>query len=133
MSLYGVFMLIFVLAVINWLVAMLGLRGFLARTPAIGSEADLLALKGVVRTQMYQALLQIVLLVTSLLIGVYGLFTKQFGLLLIFGVNGVILVLGLLGKSTETRCRSLPVRDERFAAEYRRVCASWTGKPLPDF
>lgn len=133
MSLYSAFMLVFVLAVINALAGMLSLRGFLARTPAIASEVDLHAFKSVVRVQMVQALLQIGLLGGSLLIGVYGLFAGQLNFLLVLAVNGVVFVLGLAGKSTETRCRSLPVRDERLGAEYRRVCASWTAKALPDF
>lgn len=133
MSLHVIFVGLFVLAVANGLAGVASLRGFLTRTAAIASRADLEAYKGVVRTQMYQALLQMGLLAASLLVGLAGLFTGKLGLLLVLGVNGAILALGLHGKGFETRARSLPVPDPSLADEYRRVGNVWLKKPLPDF
>lgn len=133
MSLYAVFMLVFVLAVINALAGTASLHGFLSRTAAIASRPDLEAFKGVVRTQMYQALLQMGLLAASLVLGLAGLVSGRLGLLLVLAVNGVILALGLYGKRFETRARSLPVPDPSLADEYRRVGNVWLQKPLPDF
>lgn len=133
MSLYAVFLIVFVVAVINALAGTASLHGFLSRTASVATRADLEAFKGVVRTQMYQALLQMGLLATSLVLGLAGLFSGRLGLLLVLAVNGVILGLGLYGKGFETRARSLLVEDPSLVDEYRRVGNVWLKKSLPDF
>ncbi len=133
MSLYGVFLLLFAVAVINSLVGIVSVQGFLSRTAAMASRSDLEAYKGLVRTQMYQALLQIGLLAACAVLGLYGLLSGRLGLLLVLVVNGVILGLGAYGKRFESSARSLPVRDPSLASEYQRVSDVWLAKPLPDF
>jgi hypothetical protein len=133
MSLGTVFLLVFAAAVINWLAGAAKLHGFLWHTSAIASPADLEKFKGLVRTQMHQALLQMGLLTGLLLLGLAGLVSGRFGLVHVVTLNGVILGLGLLAKGLETRARTLPVQDSSLAEEYKRVCHAWLKKALPDF
>jgi len=133
MALKTLFLLVFAAAVINSLAGAASLHGYLSRTAAIASQADLERFKGLVRTQMYQALLQMGLLAGSLLLGVVGLVSGRLGVVLVLAVNGVIVGLGLFAKGLETRARTLPVRDPSLAEEYKRVCHAWLKKPLPDF
>ncbi len=121
------------LAAVNSLVGGARLQGFLARTPAIATHADLENYKGVVRRQMYQALVQMALLVAALLASVVGLARGRLSLFWVLAGNAAVLALGLAGKVIETKARSLPVREDGLAAEYRRVSASWLKKALPDF
>lgn len=132
-SLHAIFFFLFLLAVANFPVGAASLRTFLSRTPAMATHQDLDGYKVLVRKQMYQALLQIVLLVGALGVGVVGLATRQLSLFPVLAVNGGINVGGLAGKRLEERARSVPVRDPSLSDEYRRVSASWLTRPLPDF
>ncbi len=125
--------LVFSLALVNWLVGMAALKSFLSRTSAIASTLDLQNFADLARRHMLQALLQIVLLVSGVLLGIYVLSSGQAGLLLILVLNGVIWVAGTLGKPVEERARSLKVLDPLLEERYRAICTTWVKKPFPDF
>jgi hypothetical protein len=56
------FYLVFALALVNWGLGMIGLRSFLARTPAIANAIDLQNYAALARRHMIQALLQAICL-----------------------------------------------------------------------
>ncbi len=117
--------------------AMLAARQQLARfldaCPAIASPADLAAFKRVARCQMFGA-------IGILALGPIGIPGSLY-LPFAYGRPGFAMALGLcsigfaLGRSTrslEIRARALECGDH-LRSEYERICASWTGKVLPDF
>ncbi len=125
--------LLFALALINLGVGIAGLKSFLAGTPAITSTIDLQNYADLARRHMLQAVLQIALLGSSLLLGIYVLASHQAGLLLIVALNGLIFVGGSLGKPLEERARSLKVTDPLLEERYQAICTTWVKKPFPDF
>jgi UPF0716 family protein affecting phage T7 exclusion len=125
--------LVFALAIVNGIIAGVGIQSFLSRKRSISTAADLAEFKAMARQQMYQALMQIVLLLSGLAIGTYGLLTDQIGLLLVIGLNAAVLIMGKAFTGMENRARSLPVNDPSLQEEYARVCVSWVKKPTPDF
>ncbi len=127
------FFLIFALALVNWGLGMIGLRSFLAGTPAIATPLDLENFAGLVRRHMVQAILQAVLLVSGMILGIYVLASGQAGLFLVLALNGLILAAGLLGKPLEEKARSLNVLDPLLEERYRAISLSWVKKPFPDF
>jgi hypothetical protein len=133
MTLKGIFFLLFFLAGINTLIATIDLKGFLSRHSTITNKLVLDEFKKLARKNMYQALVQIVLLVTAGLMGLYGIFTHQLGLILVIALNGAIIVLSKLTKGIEERTRSLTVDDKSLEDQYLAVCETWVGKALPDF
>jgi hypothetical protein len=133
MTLKGVFILLFFLAGINTLIATIDLKGFLSRHSTITSKLVLDEFKNLARKNMYQALVQIVLLVSAGLMGLYGIFTHQLGLLLVIALNGAIIVMSKLTKGIEDRTRSLPVDDKSLEEQYLTICETWVEKPFPNF
>ena len=125
--------LVFGLAVVNGVIGGLGVQAFLSRGKPIATATDLAEFKAMARRQMYQALLQMVLLGAGCLIGLYGLLTGKLGLLLVLALNGLVFAMGMAFRGLESRARSLPVDDPELKAEYARVCNSWLHKPTPDF
>lgn len=125
--------LAFALALVNWAIAMASLKAFLSRTSAIVSTLDLQNFAELARRHMFQALLQIVLLVAGMLLGIYVLATGQAELPLILVLNGAIWLAGTLGKPLEERARSLKVSDPYLEERYNAICTSWVKKPFPDF
>ncbi len=107
---------------------------FLVETRSIADQRAMERFKALVRLQMYLALAMIVLLVSGMLVGLV-LITRHglLGLAVVLVANAVILGLGLFHKQAETRLKALPAATEDLADEHQRVCASWTGKPFPDF
>jgi hypothetical protein len=133
MSLWIVFLAIYVIAAAVSLWSRGQVGGFLEDTPRIRSTSDLERFKELVRLEMYLALAMIVLLVTGMIIGL--LLIRQHGavaLLPVLLVNGVVLGLGLFHKKVEERARNLRTA-EGLETEYQRVCYSWNKKPFPDF
>ena len=133
MGLIDWIILLFVLSVVNMLLAVIQIRGFLSRTAAIGNIEDLEDFKRLARRQMYQALVQLVFLVGAIGLSLYGVTTKECSLLHVFGLSLAILATGLISRPFERRVKSLEVEDEDLADEYAAVCESWVKKPLPDF
>ncbi len=110
------------------------IEAFLVETRSIADQRALERFKALVRLQMYLALAMIVLLVSGMFAGLV-LITRHGlpGLLAVLLANAVVLGLGLFHKQSETRLKALPAGSDELADEHRRVCASWTGKPFPDF
>ena len=133
MSLLAPFLLLFALALINTLMAAVQLKGLLSRTLSIDSRQSLEDFKRIARRQMYQALVQMGLLVAACILGLYGILTGRLSLLLVIAVNGAIFGISRALQGIERRARSLPVSEEQLASEYRRVCEAWVRKPFPDF
>lgn len=133
MGLPTVMYVVFGLAIVNGVIAGAGVQSFPSRGKGITTQTDLEEFKAMARRQMYQALLQMVLLGAGCVIGLYGIFTGKLGLLLVVALNGLVFVMGTAFKGLERRARSLPVDDPGLQAEYTRVCDSWLHKPTPDF
>jgi hypothetical protein len=136
MNLFGWIIVLFVLAIINFFIANNDLKAFLARHASIDSYQSMDAFKKMVRKQMMQALLQLVLLLATGVLPIYGLFTHkitfgQFLLCILF--DFVILGLGKKGKEVEEKSRSLTVNDPSLEEQYKRICETWVKKPFPDF
>lgn len=133
MSLRGWFLFLFFLALINTLLAVIQLRGFLSRNSSIASWQNLEEFKRIARQQMYQALAAIGILGAACILGLYGIVTRQLSLLLVIVLNGAIIVIARMTKGIEERARSLPVDNEELAGQYKAICETWVKKPLPDF
>ncbi len=133
MRLLSWYLLLFVLAIVNFSVAVAKLKSFLAEYSSIRYVGDLSHFKSMVRVQMYSALLQIVILGAALVIGVFGILNGELSLITVLALNGVIMLLGKLFKGTEEKARLLPVDDKELETDYRDVCRAWKHKPFPDF
>lgn len=133
MSLFLLFILIFMLAIVNTILAGVHVRAFVSQKDAIDSRKTLDEFKKMVTQQMYQALLQLVLLGSTVLLGMYGIFTGKLSLFIVLLLNGIIIGLSMIFKSVEKRARSLKVEDELLQKEYLQVCEAWTKKALPTF
>lgn len=133
MGLRELMYLVFGIAMVNGVIGNVAVNRFLARKKSISVATDLASFKVLARQQMYQALVQMVLLIGGCIIGVYGLITGKIGLLLVLVLNGLVLAMGLVSKGAEKKARALPVDDPSLRAEYAHVCESWVHKPFPDF
>jgi hypothetical protein len=125
--------LLFALATINMLYSGIKMKSFLSGTQSISTAHDLENFKALARTQMYQSLIQIVVLGGGGLLGLYGIFIGEVGLMLVIGLNVAVFVIAKLIKGMENRVRDLPVNDGSLVTQYRAVCESWVKKPFPDF
>ena len=125
--------LVFALALLNWLAGIVTLKSFLSHTTAIISTLDLENYAVLVRRHMFQALLQAVLLISSMLLGIYVLARNQAELLQVLALNGIILAAGKLGLPLEKKARSLPVGDQLLEERYKAIGIAWVKKPFPDF
>jgi hypothetical protein len=109
------------------------LKKFLKRNQEIASETSLNEYKELVRLNMYFALTQIGLLVTSLLAllgitaikGSGGLF---FGVLFFFAVNFG----GKVGE-LEKKARSLNCKHQGLEDRYKEISRVWVKNALPNF
>ncbi len=133
MTLKGIFILLFFLAIINGTVSHIKIRKFLQGTRAIDTRIDLEKFKDMVRTQMKMALLQIAIQGIMLFVGLYGLIVGKIGLLLIIFLNGIIIVISLFFKKTEKMAKSMKSQEEEFRKEYNEICIKWDKNPLADF
>lgn len=125
--------LLYALAMVNWGFGIAALKSFLSGTQAIASNLDLQNFATLVRRHMFQAMLQVVLLVAGMFLGIYILVTGKAGFLLIIAMNGFIFAAGMLGKPLEERARSLKVLDLLLEERYKAICTTWVEKPFPDF
>jgi len=126
----------FVLGMINSVIGLMGVKGFLGRTTSIRTHQDLEAFKRMVRPQMYQALAQIGFLGAMGLLALYGIVFDKLSFmefLLSLLLNGIVFGFGKYGEGFEKKARSLDVEDPDLKEEYTHVCVSWVGKPFPDF
>lgn len=135
MTLWTAFVLIYAVAVLVSIWGGLSVRSFLARYPTITDRPALDAFKRLARSNMYMALMQIVILGAGFLVGILLVFRhgaiKGLGPVLV--ANGVVMGLGKLIKSLEVRARSLPCATQALGDEHARVSESWVHKPFPDF
>jgi uncharacterized membrane protein len=128
--------LLFLLAMVNFVFGMLKLKKFLDEHSRISSTGDLSAFKETVRVQMYLALLQLLLLIGMTVVSIIGILTgalsfTQFILVLV--LDGVIWFAGKQGKSVESRVQHMPVDDAELKVEFKSVCKTWNFKATPDF
>jgi hypothetical protein len=136
MGIMGWVVVLFGLGVINFIIALSGLKGFLSNNQSIKSMLNLEELKSMVRIQMYQALVQIVILGIMGILVVVGIITGRLSFmefLFTLVLNLVIFTLGKYGKGIEEQARSLDVEDKSLEEEYREVCETWVKKPFPNF
>jgi len=127
------FVLLLSLAVVNSLIAGVGVRRFLSLHPLIGNQQDLESFKEMVRRQMYQALLQIGFLGIANIVGLYGLLTHRIHLLLIIGLDVAVIILSQGMKKTEEQARAMNVVNVALEGQYKDICETWVKKALPDF
>lgn len=136
MSLIGVMLLLLSLAFLNIMFSIVGVKGFLSRYSSISSSKSLEDFKQMVRRQMYQALLQIILLGAVFILGSYGIISRKLSsmeLLLLIILYGFLVVIGRICSGIEKQARSLPVSNGTLASEYKAICQSWVKKTLPNF
>lgn len=136
MGLIGWILLLFALGIINLIVGVKGIRSFLSQDSSIRTYQSLQNFKIMVRKQMYQALLQLIILGTMTVIGIVGIFTGKLnfnGTLLFLLLNVINIFAGKWGKGFEKKVRSLKVEDQNLLDEYKTVCRTWFRKPFPDF
>lgn len=127
---------LFILALANLVWGRISLKKFMEVHKRISTVMELTRFKRMVRKQMFQALLQMVLLgamgtlsFVGILIG--SIDTIQF--LVVLAMNGIIIYTGNQGKSIENRARDLPVDDLELRTQYGNICRTWRLKALPDF
>lgn len=127
---------LFILALANLIWGQISVKRFMAVHQRISTMMELTRFKRMVRKQMFQSLLQIVLLgamgtlsFVGILIG--SIDTIQF--LVILAMNGIVVYAGNQGKSIEKRARDLPVDDLDLRTQYGNICRTWRLKAFPDF
>lgn len=128
--------MLFVLGMSNFFIGMNAMGGFLREHRSIRDRRDLDDFRRMVRVQMYQALLQLVILGAMTVITVVGILMDRLGFfqfLAVLALNGVVWLAGSRGKKVEHRAQKLKVEDLDLQDEYRQVCRTWNSKPLPDF
>lgn len=133
MTVKGVFIIMFFIAVANGFFSYFRIKGFLSGTKMIADRHDLEKFKDMARTQMKMALAQIGIQSIMLITGLYGLIMGSISLLLILLLNGIIIVLSLFFKKGEKLAQSLKTDSMELEKEYRDICTSWMNKPLADF
>lgn len=124
---------LFGLAILNLFVGFFAVKSFLSQSSCISNSIDLDNFKRLARQQMYQALIQIGLLGAAGVLGIYGLVTKQVGILLILVLNGTVIGISMVSKTLEKRAHALTVTDQRLENEYKTICHTWVKKAFPDF
>ncbi|MCD4846953.1 MAG: hypothetical protein K8R76_02035 [Candidatus Aegiribacteria sp.] len=136
MGYIGWILLLFVLGIINLIAGVKGIRSFLSQDSSIRTYQNLENFKSMVRKQMYQALLQLVILGTMTVIGIVGMLVGKLnfsGTLLFLTLNVINIFAGKWGKGFEKKARSLKVESPNLLDEYKSVCRTWFRKPFPDF
>ena len=136
MSLIGWILLLFALGIINLIVGVKGIRSFLSQETSIRTHQSLQSFKSMVRKQMYQALLQLIILGIMCVLGILGIINGRLnfnGTLLFLLLNVINIFAGKWGKGFEKKVRSLKVEDPNLLEEYKSVCRTWGRKPFPDF
>jgi len=126
----------FIIGIINLFIALSAIKHFLNKQGQIETEYDMQCFKLMVKKQMYQALLQIIVLGIMGIIGLVGIVTEKLTGLDIFVfilLNVCNIVLGMYAKKFEKIARTLSVEDELFANEYFSICNTWIKKPFPNF
>lgn len=133
MSLSLIFITIYIAVYVNSIISANSNKKFLKRNHSIKDSRSMNEFKALVRVQMYQTLLQIALLGSGFLLGLYGLRKGEIGILLVLFVNGIVFFISKEIKSVDEACRNLKVEDKAFDEEYRKICETWVKKALPDF
>ena len=129
-------LVMFTCGMVNFFIALAALKKFLALNSGIDRLLNLENLKNMVRKQMYQALLAIVLFGGMGVLGCIGIITRrldstQFVLFLI--LNGIVWAAGKSAKSIEKKAQNLSVSNPNLSDEYKSICRTWMRKPFPDF
>ncbi len=136
MGYIGWILLLFVLGIINLLIGVKGIKDFLSQDSSIRTYQSLESFKNMVRKQMYQALLQLIILGTMTVIGIVGMLTGKLnfnGILLFLLLNVINIFAGKWGKGFENKARLLKVEDPKFLTEYKSICRTWFRKMFPDY
>lgn len=136
MGYVGWILLLFALGIINLIAGVKGIRSFLSQDSSIRTYQSFESFKSMVRKQMYQALLQVIILGTMCVLGVLGIINGKLnsgGTLLFLLLNVINIFAGKWGKGFEKKARSLKVESPNLLDEYKTVCRTWFRKPFPDF
>ena len=136
MDLMAWIILLFGIGMANMIIAFTAIQQFISRHADIENRGDLQIFKIMVRKQMYQTILQLIVLGAMGIAAAAGIITgklsfREFIVTLI--LNAAIIILGMYGKKLEEKVRSYRIEDEKLAKEYISVCKSWVEKPFPDF
>lgn len=125
---------IYIWALGNAFVSGNAIERFLKATPSIDDPSALDRFKAIARRNMFQALLQIVLLGAGMIAGVLLILRHGFfGLLGVLVANAVVFAVGKRYGKLEEQARNLPAGTEAIRAEHRRISETWVKKALPDF
>jgi hypothetical protein len=109
---------------------------FIAASPELRTPEDLEAFKRIAATNMYAALVVIVLQGVLWLVWITGVLTRNLPLSSIFLTMIPflgMLAAGLASRPLETRVQTLPVADPGLAAERDRIVEIWKHQPLPNW
>lgn len=126
----------FFLGLVNFFIGLTAMKKFLSQNRSFNTYQNLEQFKNMVRKQMYQALLQIVLLGGMGVLGVVGFITGKLStseFIMYFIFNGINLGAGKYGKETERRIRTLSIENLNVRAEYNSICRIWGRKAFPNF
>ncbi len=129
-------LILFVLAMLNFTSGMMNLKKFIAQCPRITDLSQLSLFKDMVRRQMYQALLQLVLLLGMTVVSVIGILRGRLSFVqfvMVLVLDGVVFYAGKQGKELEHRVQHMTVDDAEIKVQYREIVRVWNEKPFPDF
>lgn len=111
------------------------LKRYMKEVAEICSQQDFDRFKHIAKKQMYAALVQMVVLMTPIVLFLYGKFTNVLDysdVVFLIVPSLVMIIVGLCGKKTEKLFQSLPVADE-LRQEHDRVVHVWIHKAFPDW
>ncbi|NVK87426.1 MAG: hypothetical protein HWE13_04840 [Gammaproteobacteria bacterium] len=114
------------------------IRRFLKSTPAITNPDDLARLKPVIRTNMYSALLTMVLLILITVLTIVVLLGEQLLESILVMLCSIVVTVLLYGYGQlEQRLKQIPIvsdnSESELAKETERLLTCWVEKLLPDF
>ena len=125
-----------IVVIIMQLAVMRSHREFLAAIPELRSAQDMYAFKRLAATNMYLALVVIVLEVLLWGVWIVGVATRNLPLIsivLTFIPSVALLVIALQAKQLEQRIQTMPAADPALAAERDRVVDVWLHRPFPNW
>ena len=125
--------LLFSAAIINMIFVVYKIKSYLNSHEKISDFQDLEEFKNMARLQMYLALIQLVILGSMNIIGLYGLITFRIGFMFLIYIDLIVIALGMAFKNIEKKATTLEMEDMMLYDEYSSVCQCWKSKPFPDF
>ncbi|OVE76483.1 hypothetical protein BVX98_05755 [bacterium F11] len=128
------YIILYSLTIIMNIISGSKIKNYLKKVSKLNSQESMNQFKGVVRRDMYLALVQMSLIIPQVILGIFMIIRyKLSGLMVVLLANaiiiGVAIKYGVYGK----KMRNLPSESAELENEHQRISKIWKEKTLPDF